>query len=80
MVQYVADVLGEYKTVEKPVKRNGLGHSPGQSDDGYGKKITTDRCIVFSDSKRLYRVYAACFSNAASHYIVYKGQNFYLRD
>ena len=50
---------------------------PGQDDMGYGSKITTDR-IAGVDGKR-YRVYAACFSNAASYYILKGREKWFLR-
>ena len=58
------------------VRRNGL--APGQGADGYGRKITTD--YVAQINGRTYRVYAICFSNAASHYVTYKGEKLFLKD
>ena len=52
----------------------------GRHVDGYGKKIATHRMIRFDDHPRLYRVYAVCFSNLASHYIIRKGEILYIRD
>ena len=40
----------------------------GQGADGYGSKITTDRQVWFKD--RWYRVYATCYSNTASHWVL----------
>lgn len=51
---------------------------PGQDEMGYGSKITTDLMLQFSDSKRKYRVYATCFSNAASHWIMKGGERLHL--
>ena len=62
-----------------PVPRRGMMQLlPGQGPDGYGRKISTDRKIKVDD--RWYRVYAICFSNAASHYIIKGGKNLYVRD
>jgi hypothetical protein len=63
-----------------PVPRRGmLQLAPGQSPDGYGKKISTDRMIQFNGDKKWYRVYAVCFSNAASHYIIRNKETLFLR-
>lgn len=40
----------------------------GMEADGYGKKIQQRWEVRYADSKRWYRVYAACFSNVASFY------------
>jgi len=71
----------DYEMLDSPVPRRG-GHMqllPGQQSDGYGRKITTDRILRFHGETRVYRVYAICFSNAASHYIIREGQTLYLR-
>lgn len=47
-----------------------------QTATGSGKKITTRYKIRYQD--RLYRIYACCFSNAASHYIIVKGRTLFL--
>lgn len=54
-------------------------HTKGlsQTASGYGKKLTTRYKITHRG--RLYRIYATCYSNAASHYIIVKGKNLYLR-
>lgn len=39
---------------------------------GYGKKLNTGMWIHFAG--RLYRIYATCYSNAASHWFTRKGQ------
>lgn len=77
MVEYLTE---EYTLVDAPVKRRGgiLGLLPGQSEDGYGKKITTDKKVQLPDGKT-YRVYATCFSNVASHWIMKDKKVLYLR-
>jgi hypothetical protein len=55
------------------------GRPRGQGVDGYGRKISTDYRAWLPDESRPYRVYATCFSNVASHYIVRRGQTLYLQ-
>jgi len=54
-------------------------HTQGlsQTASGYGKRLTTSRQALYNG--RWYRVYATCFSNAASCWIETKGQRLYLR-
>ena len=69
-----------FEFVIRPVKRRGmLALSPGQNADCYGSKISTDRMVRFQGEKRLYRVYATCYSNAASHWIIRHGQTLHIR-
>ena len=76
-----ADTVGSYKLYRRPVARRGfLGLLPGQSEDGYGRKITTDLVLVFNGEARQRRVYATCFSNCASHWITHNGRKLWLRD
>ena len=49
-----------------------------QTATGYGKKLTTPYKTEYNG--RLYRVYQICFSNAATSYILPKGQALYLRE
>lgn len=83
-----ADELGSYKLYYRPVPKKsyyfgGITCAPGQGMDGYGEKITSDIMLKFDEgilSRYHYRVYAICFSNAASHYIVVnKTQRYYLK-
>jgi len=76
-VKYVEE---KFEVVMKPVPRRGiLQIAPGQGQDGYGRKISTDRMVRFEDHPRLYRVYCVTFSNNASHYIVRKGETLYFK-
>ena len=50
---------------------------PGQDDYGYGSKITTDRQVLIGG--RWYRVYATCYGNAASHWVMVQGSKHHLR-
>jgi len=49
----------------------------GMNAQGYGSKITTIYKVPFNG--RLYRVYATCFSNVASHWILSKGKKLFIR-
>lgn len=51
-----------------------------QTATGYGRKLTTEYMLRVPDSPRPYRVYAVCFSNVASFYILRKGERLFLRD
>ena len=45
---------------------------------GYGIKIRTNRMIQRHGEKIWRRVYAGCYSNVASFYVIVKGERFYL--
>lgn len=49
-----------------------LDHVAKVGSTGFGRKLTT-RYKLKHDS-RMYRVYAHCFSNCASYYVVIKGE------
>mgnify|MGYP005995729025 CR=1 FL=1 len=49
----------------------------GMNATGYGKKITTIYKVPFNG--RFFRVYATCFSNCASHWIMSKGEKLFVR-
>src|SRR4051812_48125869 len=51
----------------------------GQAPSGYGRKIATPHKIKLAGEKRWRRVYAVCFSNAASHYVLINGSAYYIR-
>jgi hypothetical protein len=57
-----------------------------QTASGYGRKLTTEYMVHIPTSvsgrlaDRAYRVYAICFSNVASFYIIRKGMTLFLRD
>ena len=76
-----ADTVGRYTIYLKPVRRRGgiLQLAPGQNQTGYGSKISTDYVLVFNGSKRQRRIYAICWSNAASHYVNVEGKALFLR-
>lgn len=73
-----------YQRLEDPVEKRDLGpwgkRAPGQREDGYGDKITTDHVVTFPGSSRRYRVYATCWSNVASFWIRKDKQTLYLNE
>ena len=73
-----------YKMVSEPVEKKSMGgwgeRAPGQNEEGYGSKITTDWVVMFPGSSRKYRVYATCWSNAASHWILKDRQKLHLNE
>ena len=80
-----AKALGTFRVIYKPVPRRGpswMPILPGQGADGYGSKITTDWVVVFNgDTRKIkHRVYATCYSNAASHWIMVEKQKYHLMD
>lgn len=76
-LRYLTDVFTDVVFHRNNIlRRNGL--APGQWADGSGRKITTD--YVAQINGLTYRVYAICFSNAASHYVIYKGEKLFLKD
>jgi len=57
---------------------------PGQDDEGYGSKITTDREALVRDPEgkrnpKWYRVYATCYGNASSHWVRAFGSRYYIQ-
>jgi len=74
-------VVGPYKLYSRPVHRYGgiLQLAPGQAPTGYGAKITSDIVLQFDGETHRWRVYATCYSNAASHWILRKKVRLYLK-
>lgn len=72
--------LDEYELVDAPCGRQTMWGriQPGQRADGYGSKIATDRKARLPDG-RLRRVYATCWSNAATLWVVLNKERVYLR-
>jgi hypothetical protein len=50
-----------------------------QTTYGYGSRLTTEYMLHTPDGM-VRRVYAACYSNAASFYVLLKGKQVFLRD
>jgi hypothetical protein len=71
-IRYARNVVGGFQFLDRPCRPH------GQGADGYGSKITTHRMLRFWGDSRLRRVYATCYSNAASHWIIYKGERLYI--
>ena len=69
-MEYITGVL-----IDAPLSWQKLGIQ--ETASGYGKKLTTSYKIAHNG--RLYRVYASCYGNAGSLYILAKGQRIYLR-
>ena len=79
-IVYADDAVGPYTLHRRPVPRRGvLQLLPGQSAVGYGRKITTDLVLRFEGDTQERRVYATCYSNAASHWIVHHGTKLWLK-
>ena len=80
-IVYADDAVGSYTLHRRPVPRRGvLQLAPGQNADGYGSKITTDLVLKFRGvDTRERRVYATCYSNAASHFITHHGRKLWLK-
>jgi hypothetical protein len=53
---------------------------PGQSQTGYGKKITTRHKVKRPEDKKWRRVYATCYSNCVSYWITVAGKKVHLHD
>ena len=61
-----------------PVKRRANGMLPGQNDEGYGDKITTDTKVLVNG--KLYRVYCTHHANCGSLWVIIDGVRFYLHN
>lgn len=66
-----------YKVTVRMLEWQRLGLQ--QTASGYGRKLTTPYLLDTGDGKQR-RVYAICYSNVASHYVLIKGQMLFLRD
>jgi hypothetical protein len=79
-VEYAEDKVGGFKLFRRPVPREGLLQlAPGQSQEGYGSKITTDFVLQFYGEAKKHRVYCTCWSNAGSLWITHERRRLYLR-
>ena len=81
MIEYTPATMDDAIKVPTPAHLRAMlnrGRFPGTNVTGYGTKITTIWKIPHLD--RLYRVYATCFSNCASHWILAKGEKLHVRD
>lgn len=80
-IRYAEDVVGGFKLFRREVSRHGgiLQLAPGQSQEGYGSKISTDYVLQFYGEARKYRVYCTCYSNSGSLWITHEGRTLHLR-
>lgn len=51
----------------------------GRNACGYGNRIATPYLVRLAGNGPWRRVYAVCHSNVASHYVVVKGQAYYVK-
>lgn len=58
------------------------GRGTYANQSGYGNKIPTTRMVILRDDKKKIkrRVYAICWSNVASFYIIKDGERIFIRD
>jgi hypothetical protein len=66
--------LDEVEVIEKPLRWHNLGLPKTRT--GYGTKIETTKMVRFNN--RNYRIYADCYSNVATCYILVKGKKVYV--
>ena len=79
-IVYADDAVGGYTLHRRPVPRRGIMQLfPGQSQEGYGSKITTDVVLKFHGETTEHRVYCTCFSNAGSLWITHQRRTLHLR-
>ena len=52
----------------------------GRNADGYGRKIPTRYWVTLAGESRARRVYAVCYSNSGSLYVMVRGVTVYLDD
>ena len=74
-VLYLNDVKGDSFTFLKTETT-----PPNRSRTGYGRKIPTQYVVIDNHSGRRRRVYAICYSNAASLYVLIGGIMYFVRD
>lgn len=73
-VKYLADNCRYFWTVREPAPWS------GRTASGYGKRLPCPYSVQVEDKGPWYRVYAICYGNAASLYVVRKGEMYFLRD
>lgn len=75
--------LHDYYPNATLVQRELWWHKAGlqQTASGYGKHLTSSWMVRLTpQTKRLRRVYVACFSNSGSPYVTVNGETFYVDD
>ncbi len=73
----VSYLESDYVIINRPLSHHKLGLT--YTANGYGRKLPTRYMLSFN-SGRFRRVYATCFSNVASYWVVVDGEKLYLRD
>ena len=73
-VQYLEDHFIGYTVEISPPKS-----LPRRRADGYGSKIVTSYMVNFKAPKAKRRVYATCWSNVASYWILHNGGKYHLQ-
>ena len=73
MVKYINEIKGDAYQVIKSTTC-----PQNRSAAGYGGKIPYPYYVVDSHTSIKRRVYAICYSNAASHYVLIKGEMYFL--
>jgi len=78
-IKYMERCFSNYTFLLDEVERSGgiLNLMPGQEEDGYGTKITTDYKVRIQ-GYGTYRIYATCVSNCASHWIKVSGRVYHI--
>jgi hypothetical protein len=69
--------LDDHHTYEQ--RRSAPPTPYGTNASGYGSRIATQHLVRLDGAGPWRRIYATCFSNAASLWISVKGQRLYLR-
>jgi hypothetical protein len=75
-IRYLRDLVddGKYTISSVPFPR------VERSVSGYGYKLSTGHIVNFKvDGKKFYRrIWATCYSNVASNWVMFKGDKFYV--
>lgn len=72
MVEYLEDNFTDIKYISKPLK------NPYFTASGYGNKLPTEYAVIFNN--RLHRVYAICYSNVASFYVISQKKKYFVNE
>ncbi len=67
----------DYVVIDRPLWHHKLGLT--YTANGYGRKLPTRYMLSFNCG-RFRRIYATCFSNVASYWVIVSGKKLYLRD
>jgi hypothetical protein len=74
MINYLEDYFSHYTVHIDPPKR-----LPRRTLSGYGAKIATSYVVRFAHTTRKHRVYATCYSNQASFWVLIGGDKYHLQ-